>query len=283
MPEQLDLDLRHQRTPVDTLEPSPPRRLGPAILAGILILAVAAGGYVLYVRRSAVPAKAPAAAPVRVADERVGPLGTGDPIPLPPLDETDSLVRELVQNVSSHPGVIAWLATPGLIRNFAVVVLNIADGRTPSAHLAAVRPPGGLNVVTQQGNLFIDSRSYARYDLLADAVASVDAAGAARLYGTLKPRIEDAYRDLGFPGGSFDAPLERAIVLLLATPVPDRPIEVEPRGIVYAYADPRFESLSGAQKHLLRMGPRNARLIQGKLREIALALGIPDQRLPSPK
>jgi hypothetical protein len=28
------------------------------------------------------------------------------------------------------------------------------------------------------------------------------------------------------------------------------------------------------------MGPANARAIQGKLREIALALGIPSERLP---
>jgi hypothetical protein len=28
------------------------------------------------------------------------------------------------------------------------------------------------------------------------------------------------------------------------------------------------------------MGPRNARIVQDKLREIAHALGIPDERLP---
>jgi len=31
------------------------------------------------------------------------------------------------------------------------------------------------------------------------------------------------------------------------------------------------------------MGPRNVRTIQSSLREIALALGIPIQRLPPPK
>jgi len=56
---------------------------------------------------------------------------------------------------------------------------------------------------------------------------------------------------------------------------------VYPRGAVgYAYADEGLESLNGAQKHLLRMGPRNARLVKDKLREIAAALGIPAERLP---
>jgi predicted O-methyltransferase YrrM len=38
-----------------------------------------------------------------------------------------------------------------------------------------------------------------------------------------------------------------------------------------------------AQKHMLRMGRKNSRKIQEKLREIALALGVPESRLPHPK
>jgi hypothetical protein len=38
--------------------------------------------------------------------------------------------------------------------------------------------------------------------------------------------------------------------------------------------NPALESLSCAQRQLLRMGPRNVRLIQQKLREIAPATGI---------
>jgi hypothetical protein len=52
-------------------------------------------------------------------------------------------------------------------------------------------------------------------------------------------------------------------------------------GIGYAFADPKLEGLSRAQKQLLRMGPQNVRAIQGKLREIAGVLGIPDSRLPA--
>ena len=42
------------------------------------------------------------------------------------------------------------------------------------------------------------------------------------------------------------------------------------------------DGLTGVQKQLLRMGPRNVRIIQSSLREIALALGIPAERLPVP-
>ena len=79
---------------------------------------------------------------------------------------------------------------------------------------------------------------------------------------------------------SMDAALEGALVKLLSTPVPDDPIEVRASGGVYAYANPQLEQLSSAQKLLIRTGPANARKIQARLREIALALGIPASRLP---
>ena len=112
-------------------------------------------------------------------------------------------------------------------------------------------------------------------------MASVDPAAAAQLYATLKPRTQEAYRDLGFPNGSFDRTLERAIVALLHTPVVDAAARVRPKGIGYAFYDERLESLSGPQKHLLRMGPRNVRVIKKSLRAIAVALGIPSGELPS--
>jgi len=125
-----------------------------------------------------------------------------------------------------------------------------------------------------------DPRSYDRYNSIADAVSSVDAGGAAKLYATLKPRIEEAYKDRGTPD-SFDHTLERAIVSLLSTPAVDATERLKQKGIGYGYADERLESLTAAQKQLLRMGPRNVRVIKAKLRDIAIALGIPPAHLPA--
>jgi len=38
--------------------------------------------------------------------------------------------------------------------------------------------------------------------------------------------------------------------------------------LVYTYVDPKLESLSAAQKHLLRMGPTNALSIQRWLNQL---------------
>ena len=92
---------------------------------------------------------------------------------------------------------MAWLTTNGLIRNFTLVVTNIAGGQTATKFLTMLRPKGSFAVVTNNGKTYIDPASYHRYDAYADAFNAIDATGGARLYATLKPRIADAYRDAG--------------------------------------------------------------------------------------
>jgi hypothetical protein len=264
--------------------PGPPPRApttpGVWIAAVFFIVAAGVAAYVVYSRRP-VPAAPPAASAVQPAQSPSAPLGSdAERIAVPPLEASDPVVRELVRKITSHPRVVAWLATNGLIRNFTVVVANVAEGATPAGHLRVLRPASPFQVVERNGRLIIDARSYERYDSLAAAAASIDPAGASRLYATLKPRIEEAYGELGVPGASFDRALEHAIVLLLQTPVVDGPVRVEPKGIGYRFADPNLERLTAPQKQLLRTGPRNMRIIQSALRQLALALGIPSERLP---
>jgi hypothetical protein len=169
--------------------------------------------------------------------------------------------------------VVAWFTTGQLIRNFTVVVLNIAEGQTPAPHLRAVPVAGTFIADARSGAPVIDPRSYGRYDEYADAVAALDAQGTARLYATLKPRIREAAAELGHPD-DFDAVFERAIAELLKTPVIDGPVALTSKGLQYEFADPRLASLTSAQRQFLRMGPRNVQAIQTKLREIAPYLGI---------
>ena len=277
-----DFELRRTREPAPP-EPTPGRASSVWVAVTLLIVAAGAAAYFAFVwRQPTAPAQTPSAAPAAAANSASPPLGgTGEPMTLPPLDASDTLVRTLVQALTESPAVMAWLPTNGLIRNFTVAVANVADGVTPAKHVKVLRPASPFRIVTRDGATSVDPRNYDRYTTIADAIASVDAGGAAKVYATLKPRIEDAHRDLGAPD-SFDRTLERAIVALLNTPEFDGSERLKPKGIGYGYADERFESLTPAQKQLLRMGPRNVRVIKTKLRDIAVALGIPPAHLPAP-
>ena len=262
------------------IEPPGARSSWIWLVVAAMVVAVAAALLLVASRRNR-PAPVSSSETARQAPVR--PLGgTAADVNVPPLDQSDPIVRELVKQLTSHPRITAWLATDGLIRTFTVAVENVASGSTPAERLRVWRPSSGFETIARGRDLHIAPRSYARYDDLADAAASIDASGAARLYATLKPRIEEAHRDLGYPDTPFDRTLERAIVSLLRTPASDAAARVEAKGIGYGYVDPALEGLTAAQKQLLRMGPRNVRIIQSSLREIALALGIPAERLPVP-
>lgn len=276
---QLD-DYEFDKTPSPTPAPDEGGSgLWIVIAAALAVLALAAG-YYFFQREQRQPAPAAAATPRPAPDARRGPGEPGEDILLPPLDQSDPIVRQLVSRLSAHPAVAAWLATDGLIRNFTVVTVNIANGTTPVRHLRRLAPADPFITRGIEPALTIDERSYARYDSFADAVAAVDARGAARLYATLKPRITEAYRDLGEPAADFDDVLEKSIVELLRVPAVNDPVRITPKPMSYAYVDRRLEALSPAQKQLLRMGPNNVSMIQRKLREIAEYLGIPAAHLP---
>ena len=250
------------------------------VLILLFVISAAVVGYVVYQRQRtktpltvAAPVTAPAPAPA--AKPATGPLVQAENIPLPPLAETDALVRQLLVKLSSHPKVLAWLATNGLIENFTVAALNISDGKSPAIqfwrHLA---PQGRFSVTNSANGVMLDPKSYRRYDEYAAAIGALDAPGTARLYLTLKPRIMEAYRNLGFPEGDFDPVLERAFHELVTTPAVPNDLALREKVITYQFVDPKVESLSGAQKQLLRMGPDNMRIVQNKLKDIAVQLGL---------
>jgi len=287
MDELPDYEIRRPAgEPGDTVSPSPSRRpAGLWLVAALLIAAIGSAAYVVFSRRPVPPAASNSVSKPRAVAEAPPQRslgGNGEQIAIPPLDQSDPVVQGLVRELSAHPVVTAWLTGSGLVRDFAIVVASMADGRSPARFLAVLRPSSTFRTIERKGTEYIAPQSYDRYAAIAGAVASVDPAGAARLYATLKPRIQEAYRDLGFPPGlSLDQAVERAIVALLDTPITVEPVRLRPKGIGYAFADERLERLTGAQKHLLRMGPRNVRIIKEKLRGIALALGIPSGELPS--
>jgi hypothetical protein len=210
---------------------------------------------------SATPAPEPqAGTSVQVADE--SPVGAEG-------------ARALLEGVSANPLFRSWLGLKDLVRRWAVVTANVAEGTSPRKFLEPLAPHGKFSVASAGDGLVVAPESYARYDGIAAAIDSIDARALASAYRRLHGAIEAAYVALGYPAGSLDRATARALRRIVETPVPRGEVRVEPAEGLYAYADPALESLGDVEKHLLRLGPRNERLVQAKARELRDALGLP--------
>jgi hypothetical protein len=271
-------DYQLERSGEALFTPPPTRSTNYGVWAIAIVAAIAVAGGIWYFtsRRQPAPqaANVPSAPQAAVPARPQGPLVKAADIDLPALALTDPIVRELVARLSSHPTIAAWLATNGLVANFTVVTVNIAEGRAPMQFLRPIAPQGRFRTTSAGEELLVDPRSYERYNPHADAITALDSVGTASLYLTLKPRITDAYRELGYAEGDFDRVLERAIAVLLQTPALDERAALYRKGVTYGYSDGTLESLKPAQKQLLRLGPRNGQAVRGKLQEIATLLKL---------
>jgi len=110
---------------------------------------------------------------------------------------------------------------------------------------------------------------------VARVVGSIDLEGALPHWIDLLPFVDRVYAEFAPPGRTFNQTFNLAIQNMLAVPVPQGDVEVVAQGGLYAYADPKLEGLSRAQKHLLRMGPRNMEIIQRWLTQMHTALKLP--------
>jgi len=253
-----------------------PRSRALAITIGVILLLVAAGiGWYWLRSRNAsetpqtLQASDPGGDSAAAARRPIVP-----PLDLPSLDASDALIRELVARLSTRPQLAAWLVNDDLVRRFVRSVADLAEGVSPGPHLRFLTPSQAFRVQEAGDRLVIDPASYGRYDLLAATFGSIDNEGGGRLYHQLHPLFERAWEELGIPGRSFDEAVSLAIGNLLAVEVPDGPAVTAVGATAYEFADPAMEARNGAAKHLIRMGPDNARRVQNKLGELAAAAGI---------
>jgi hypothetical protein len=256
------------------------RRSLPRVVL-VLFLVLLATGAVWYwfgSRTEPVP-EAPLAVPEDSVPSSIEP--TEALLDLPALDASDTLVRELLAQLSQHPRWAAWLVPEDLVRRFVTTVVNVAGGDSPRSQLDFLAPADSFRVRESDERTVIAPESYGRYDRLTEVFVSLDTEVAARLYRGLHPLFEEAYRELGLTARTFDGSLAMAMGNLLAVEVPGGDMEVVQYEAVYEFRDRRLEASTPAEKHLLRLGPENAGRVQQKVRELAGAVGIEPGEPPS--
>jgi hypothetical protein len=192
---------------------------------------------------------------------------------LPLLDNSDQLIRDGVVSLTRHEGINGWLAPNELIRKFVAFIDSIANGQVAKDPVRILAPQGPFMVRGISESVFeLDEASYDRYNFFADVVGSLDSRRAAEFYQLVNPMLQEAYEELGYPDKKINDVVFQAIGRLLETPVINSPIRLVRPVVMYEFEDKKLESLSAAQKQLIRMGPRNSRALQVKLSEIALEL-----------
>ena len=275
-----DLPLDPGRGDTDERPPSAPSSPGPrVVLIGVFAaLALGAGIWFYGARQRATDATTGAAAAAQPSAAR--PLTDPAPVApeLPPLAEMDPYVRALFATLGTHPELLKWLATDDLVGALATAIDRLAQGQSPARDLAVLRPAQGFAVTRRSDVARVDPASHARFAPLVAAVATVDPARLAAAFTTLRPRLDESYRAQGHPDGGFDEAVRRAIDVVASTPDVPADAALVPGVGGYAYADPAFEWLPAAQKHLLRMGPEHARRVREAARQFGAALATQTAR-----
>jgi hypothetical protein len=241
-----------------------------AIIAVALVACLAGGAW--WMSRTSKPAQNATPGAVTATE---APIDKPPPPPvnLPPIDQMDGFLRPLLSALSSRPELAKWLATDDLVRQLAMAIDQAAGGASPARDFKVIAPdspfvPGGRGT-----RRTIDPASYRRYDGLVQTVTSIDASNVARIYKTIRPRLNEAYRSMGNQTSDVDLALAKALDILLDTPVVKDPIAlVEGDGAGWAFADDNLEMLLPTQKQLLRMGPANVDRLLVWLRALQAAL-----------
>jgi hypothetical protein len=250
------------------------KRSSPVLVTAIALAVLAGGGLWLWrggERTAAGASYALPAEPGAVPPEAAA--ATAPDAPAAPVAPAD--VRALLEEASADAVYRRWLGESDLLDRWAAVTENLALGASPRVHLPFLRLAAPFSVEARGDRSVIAPASYRRYDPFADAVATVDARALARAYRAIHPGLEAAHRALGYPPGALDLATAKALQRILAAPVVEGDVVLVDEGGIYLFDDPALERLGEVDKHLLRMGPRNTRLLQGKARDILEALGLP--------
>ena len=168
---------------------------------------------------------------------------------------TDSIMSKLMSN--EHPINVSAAFIDGLGRG--VILKKLLPGDPPKQ---------AFSVVEEDEVIYISPSSYQRYDSYTDTLTALDSKRLVSSFHALRPMYEQAFQYLGLDPGDFDNTIIRALDQVLATPEIIEPIALQPKSVVYVFADPALENLPAVQKQLLRMGPDNISRIKQQARAL---------------
>ena len=202
--------------------------------------------------------------------------GEGELVELPPLEESDRYFALQLIDIFG-PELETLLTDEALIDKSVAAVDNLMQSRVAEKIRPVGRLPGSF-VVTRAGDngpFYLSPDNFDRYTALADMLTGADVDELVTAYRRFYPLMQEAFTQLGYPDAYFNDRVVAVIDHLLATPEPVEPIRLVQPHVLYQFADPELEALSGGQKLLIRMGPEHAARTRAFLAELRVRIAQP--------
>ena len=266
-------------------------------IAGAVAVVGLSVGAVLYVSRgkkTSVPAEpvpvvaAPAPVPTEEQPAIKHPVPAAEmPTPLPPLAESDTPLKNSLQELFGQAPVEQFLVPENVVRHIVVTIDNLTEQKLAERIRPMRRVPGVFTTSGTEEEPVLDPSNYQRYQPLIQLLRSTDTQVLAATYTRYYPLFQEAYESLGHPPQYFNDRVIEVIDHLLAAPEPEGTIELARPNMLYEYADPKLEALSSGHKLMIRMGNENAAVVKEKLRQLRAELvaapgAPPEPAAPSP-
>jgi hypothetical protein len=209
---------------------------------------------------------------ISIADE-VEPEVEPEPVAiLPTLDESDEWIQEKLPSFTWRKELLKLVINQDMIRRFVVFTDNFSQGNLAYEHSPLIKPSTKFSANEIKSGASSDwqwdESATRRFTLYVDLLRSFDSETLVQWYFEMKPLIDQAYEELGYPDDDFTDVLHDAITKVLDMEIPTESLDLVRPSVMFRYKDANVESLDDSDKLLLRLGKENLLVIKSVLLEI---------------
>jgi len=191
---------------------------------------------------------------------------------LPTLDESDAWIQEKLPSFTWRKELLKLVINQDMIRRFVVFTDNFSQGNLAYEHSPLIKPNTkfSANEIKTGANSDWqwDETATRRFTLYVDLLRSFDSETLVQYYFEMKPLIDQAYTELGYPEDDFTDVLHDAITRVLDMEIPNESLDLVRPSVMFRFKDSEIESLDDSDKLLLRLGKENLLVIKSVLLEI---------------
>ncbi len=238
------------------------------VLLMVLVIAAGVAGYWWLESSRQAPQEAAAPPAPAVVDEPpdaaaprfpvehivAGPEESVDVAP-PPTIGDDTSAADVLEAFVGADTYAALFKPDRLVERFVATIDNLPRRQLPERLRPWRRPDGTFVAVGDEAQVTIGTANDARYAALIRAFLNLDADLVLRTYRHNYPRLQAAYRELGYPDGHFNDRLVEVLAHLGDTPALTARPRLKRPNVLYEFADPALERRSIGQRLLLRLDP----------------------------